>query len=197
MAYDQDEALQGDIDENTLLGILRAERENSVGFDYDSTLQEDRERALYYYKGDVSQDMPVLPNRSSVTSTDVADGVERALPDLVEIFASGDDGITFQATGAEDEDLAKQETDYVRHVIFQQNKGFRVLYTMIKDALLSKIGVVKYFWENEPEYQEYTTEVDEVGLEELNRMGAEILEIGDTDEMGVTKVAFVTDKIIL
>lgn len=186
MAYD--EALEGDIDENTLLGILRAERENSVGFDYDSTLQDDRERALNYYKGDVSQDMPVMPNRSSVTSTDVADGVERALPDLIEIFASGDDGITFQAVGAEDEDLAKQETDYVRHVIFQQNKGFRTFYTAFKDALLSKVGVFKFYWDAEPEFQEYTTETKEVGLEELNRMGVEVIDIGDVDEMGVMKV---------
>lgn len=183
MAFDQDEALQGDIDEVTLLGILRAERENSVGFDYDSSLQEDRERALNYYKGDVSQDMPVLPNRSSVTSTDVADGVERALPDLIEIFASGDDGITFQAGGAEDEDLAKQETDYVRHVIFQQNKGFRVLYTMFKDALLSKVGVVKYYWDPTPEYQEYQTAVSHLlSLEELEQQGHEIIDIGDQQQ---------------
>lgn len=188
MAYDHDEALQGDIDETTLLGILRAERENSVGFDYDSTLQEDRERALNYYKGDVSQDMPVLPNRSSVTSTDVADLVERALPDLIEIFASGDDGITFQAGGDEDEDAAEQETDYVRHVIFRQNKGFRALYTMFKDALLSKVGVVKFYWDGEAEYLEEQGKVNEVQLQEMAEQGVEIVEIGDADAEGMVEV---------
>ena len=37
---------------------------------------------------------------------------------------------------------AEQETDYVNHVFMQHNPGFLVLYSFIKDALLSKVGVV-------------------------------------------------------
>jgi hypothetical protein len=40
-----------------------------------------------------------------------------------------------------------QETDYINHVFMQQNPGFMVLYSFIKDALLSKVGVVKVWWE--------------------------------------------------
>jgi hypothetical protein len=35
----------------------------------------------------------------------------------------------------------------VNHVFMQKNDGFIVLYDFIKDALLSKNGVVKVFWE--------------------------------------------------
>lgn len=153
--------------------ILRAERQQSVGFDYDAELNASREKVLNYYKG-LMPDMPTLENRSSVVSTDVADAVETALPDLIDIFLAGEDGLTFMATGQEDEDAAKQETDYVRHVIFQQNRGFQLLYTGFKDALLSKIGVWKYYWDSTPEYQEYETECNELQLQELEQMGIEI-----------------------
>jgi hypothetical protein len=33
----------------------------------------------------------------------------------------------------------------------QQNPGFMVLYSFIKDALLSKVGIVKVWWEEREE----------------------------------------------
>jgi len=33
----------------------------------------------------------------------------------------------------------------------QQNPGFLVLYSFIKDALLSKVGIVKVWWEEQEE----------------------------------------------
>lgn len=178
MAYSEGESRKGlAYDESEVLAILKAEREASTGFDLDATLNDDRERALNYYKGEMTADMPVLENRSSVVSTDVADAIETALPDLIDVFLAGEDGMTFQATGAEDEDQAKQETDYVRHVIFQQNRGFHEFYTAFKDALLLKTGVWKFYWDGEPEYQEYEAEVDDLGLQELQQMGIEIVSI--------------------
>src|ERR687888_448537 len=46
---------------------------------------------------------------------------------------------------------AQLETDYVNHVFMQQNPGFMILYSFIKDALLSKVGVVKVWWEEREE----------------------------------------------
>ena len=177
MPYSEDALREGlAYDEDEIKYILRAEREASVGFDYDADLNGEREQALNYFKG-IMPDMPAGENRSKVVSTDVADAIEQALPDLIDIFLAGEDGMTFQATGAEDEDLAKQETDYVRHVVFQQNRGFGLLYTAIKDALLLKIGVWKFYWDGEPEYQEYETTVDEMGLQELEQLGVEVIGI--------------------
>jgi hypothetical protein len=177
MPYSEDALREGlAYDEDEIKYILRAEREASVGFDYDADLNGEREQALNYFKG-IMPDMPAGENRSKVVSTDVADAIEQALPDLIDIFLAGEDGMTFQATGAEDEDLAKQETDYVRHVVFQQNRGFGLLYTGIKDALLLKIGVWKFYWDGEPEFQEYETTVDEMGLQELEQLGVEVIGI--------------------
>lgn len=174
MPYSDDALPRGvQFDADEIKYVLRAERQQSVGFDYDDELNAARERAMNYYKGEMP-DMAVLPNRSRVVSTDVADAVESLLPDIIDIFLAGEDGLTFGASGPEDEDAAAQETDYVRHVIFQQNRGFTTLYTMFKDAFLSRLGVVKFYWDGEPEFQEYETRATEMGLQELEALGVEV-----------------------
>jgi hypothetical protein len=134
------------------LSIVQIERQQSVGFDNDQELMASREKALQYIKGEM-KDVPSLPNRSSATSSDIADAVETVLPDLIEIFI-GEDVATFQPHGQEDEDLAAQETDYVKHVFFNLNNGFLNLETGFKDALQTKLGVWKWWWEEEDEEDE-------------------------------------------
>lgn len=144
------------MDDESLLAILANERKNSIGFDHDDALAGERETALNYAKG-VMTDIPSLPNRSKAVATVVSDAIETILPDLVDIF-TGEDVATFAPRGPEDEDGAQQETDYVQHVFFDQNNGFMVLYAMFKDACQSKTGVGRWRWE-EAQYGE--TEVFE------------------------------------
>ena len=89
----------------------------------------------------------------SAVSTDVADTVEGLMPSLMDIFTSGDEVVRFEPVGPEDVAAAEQETDYVNHVFMQQNAGFIVLYSFIKDALLSKVGIVKVWWETREEHE--------------------------------------------
>ena len=74
----------------------------------------------------------------------------------MDIFAGTDEVVVFEPVGPEDEDAAAQETDYGNHVFMQQNAGFMVLYSFIKGALLSKVGVVKAWWEEREEEQRET-----------------------------------------
>ena len=78
------------------------------------------------------------------------------MPALMDIFAAGDEVVRFEPVGKEDIAAAEQETDYVNHVFMQQNPGFLILYAFIKDALLSKVGIVKVWWE-EKEREERET----------------------------------------
>lgn len=80
--------------EDTLTSILQYERERAVGLDNDDDLNAHREMALEYFKGNVP-DMPVASdedgkpidsNRSSATTTDLADMIETVMPDLMEVF---------------------------------------------------------------------------------------------------------------
>jgi hypothetical protein len=142
-----------------LKALLQAEKQDALGVN-TSALAAERARALDYYYGNMARDMPSTDGRSSAVSTDVADSVEGLMPALIEIFASTEEAVRFNPVGPEDEEAAEQETDYVNHVFMQRNPGFLVLYTFIKDALLSKVGVVKVFWE-ESERQETETYLDQ------------------------------------
>jgi hypothetical protein len=135
------------MDEPTLRALVAAEHADALAGLAASSLSDERSRAMDYYQGDMARDMPTLEGRSSAVSTDVADTIEGIMPSLMEIFAGGDETIRFEPSGPEDVQAAEQETDYVNHVFMQQNPGFLVLYTFIKDSLLSKNGVVKVWWE--------------------------------------------------
>ena len=139
--------------DSELLGILKRERERSIGFDYDDGLNLSRERAMQYAKGEMP-DLKTLPNRSKVVSTDVADAVETVLPDLVEVFTGGEDVLSFVPRGAEDEEAAQQETDYLQYILFSKNDAWWQLYQAFKDALLLKVGVWKFWWDDAEEYDE-------------------------------------------
>ena len=120
--------------------MLAAEKADALSAMSASKLSEERAAALDYYLGDMSRDMPAPDGRSKAVSTDVADTVEGMMPTLMDIFTSGDEVVRFEPVGPEDVAAAEQETDYVNHVFMQQNAGFIVLYSFIKDALLLLIS---------------------------------------------------------
>jgi len=110
-----------------------------------SALQSERAENLKYYLGDKfgnEQD-----GRSQVVSSDVADTIEWMLPQLMRILASSDTTVSFEPVGAEDIEAAEQATQYVNHIWNADNDGFLNFYTWFKDALLSKNGFIKVWWD--------------------------------------------------
>ena len=139
-----------------LRAMLSDEKSSALAAITAARLSEDRADAMDYYLGDMSKDMPAQDGRSRAVSTDVADTIEGLMPNLMDIFAGSDEVVRFEPVGPEDEEAAQQETDYVNHVFMQQNPGFMVLYSFVKDALLSKVGIVKVWWEEREEEERET-----------------------------------------
>jgi hypothetical protein len=139
-----------------LKAMLTAEKLDALAAMRASKLSAERSHAMDYYNGDMSADMPAADGRSRAVSTDVADTIDGLMPSLMEIFAGSDEVVRFEPVGPQDVEAAEQETDYVNHVFMQQNPGFLVLYSFIKDALLSKVGIVKVWWEEHEEEQRET-----------------------------------------
>lgn len=106
-------------------------------------LKADRERNYRYYLGEMD---PAPEGRSQAVSWDVFETVESMMPDLIEIFLSGDNIAEYEPVGMEDEPFAEQATDYINYIVQKQNPGFLIFATWIKDALLSKVGVVRAYW---------------------------------------------------
>jgi len=161
-----------------LKALLAAERYDALSAMAASKLSDERASALNYYKGNMSKDMPAPDGRSKAVSSDVADTIEGLMPPLMEIFASGDEVVQFAPVGPEDVAAAEQETDYVNHVFMQQNPGFLVLYSFIKDALLSKVGVVKVWWEcrQEVERETYLDQPDDAFALIVSQPDVEVVE---------------------
>lgn len=182
------------ISETELLSALKAERLNSIGFEDNGDIEEQREKALEYIKGEM-QDVPARKNRSSVVASDVADAVETILPDLLEIFTGGEDIGTFKAEGPQDETQSKAETDYINEVIFDQNDGFLILETALRDATEIKTAIVKYHWvDGEEEREDFENKTAQEVL--AARESSEIvdLEPADPDESGLELFNFTAIK---
>ena len=147
-----------------ILNVVKAEAANTIGTsDTDSELGQQRSRAIDYYHGKMD-DIPPLEGWSRVTTREVFETIESAMPDIMEIFAASEDFMEFIPEG-EDDDVARarQETDVVNYVFHQQNSGFLVLYTYIKDALQAKNGFVKVDWQERStdEVENYSNISDE------------------------------------
>jgi hypothetical protein len=169
-----------------LKALLGAEKADALASMSASKLASDRETAMDYYLGDMSTDLPAPEGRSSAVSTDVADTIEGMMPTLMDIFCSGDEVVQFKPVSKDDVPAAEQETDYVNHVFMEKNPGFLVLYSFIKDALLSKVGIVKVFWEkHECEHKETFYDLtDEQFMMLLQVPGVEIVEHTAKSEQG-------------
>ena len=148
--------------EQDLLRYLDAEQ--AAAYEYTSTqLTPDRARAQKeYLRAPYGNEEE---GRSAVVSSDVFDTVQGILPDLVEVFTSTDKAVVFDPVGAEDEDGAKQATDACNYVFYKSNNGFLTLHTAAQDALLLKIGAIKWWWDvrRTPEFTTYRG-VDEMQL---------------------------------
>ena len=108
------------------------------------------------------------------------------LPSLIRIFTDVDNLCRFDPVNADDIEQAKIETEVVNHVYWKQNKGFYNTYTMIKDALLSKTGILKIYWDDTPTETKQSYEgLDEMQLGELmmdTAIEREILEFEQTEQ---------------
>jgi hypothetical protein len=135
--------------DDELKNIIASEARQSIGYS-SGKLSNMRQKAEYYYlgipKGDLSP--PEVEGRSKIVSTVVRDTIEGMLPVLMRTFASGDKIVEFEAETEDDEKSAQDATNLINYIFHKKNKGYQVLYTAIKDALLQKAGIVKVWWDD-------------------------------------------------
>ena len=138
--------------DDELASQLSGEIESASG-NFNTELSAQREQAMKYYLGEPFGNE--IEGRSEIVTTDVRDTIEYIMPSLMRIFTTHNNVAEFEPQGPEDIEMAKQATDYVNYVFNKQNNGFKVLYDVFKDALISKTGIVKHYWE---EKEKVTTE---------------------------------------
>lgn len=167
--------------DESLLSHLQRLEEDSAQFTWGK-LASARERSMREYFR-----MPYGTEQegwSTIVTSEVQDTVEWILPDLLDVFTSTDQAVSFEPQGPEDVAGAEQATDTCNYVFYKQNNGFLVLYTAFKDALLAKNCAV-HWRKEECSYPETRTlkGVTELHLEEAMTQGWEIEESGPSQEV--------------
>lgn len=117
------------------------------------TGEKDNEKPIKYLLGDMDQYIPHEDGRSGVVSLDVADTVGWMMPDLMRLFFAGDRIVDYQPTGPEDEEYTEQSSDFINHVFVNECDGYNVVWDAAHDGLVLRNGVIKYWWDEQPEHQ--------------------------------------------
>ena len=134
--------------EDKLQGIVGSELDDAEDY-IDNYISPSRALATKYYNGEPYGDEE--EGRSQVVSMDVRDTVQAVMPSLLRIFTGSERAVEFMPRHAEDVASAKQATDYVNYVFNQDNKGFLALHDAFKDALIRKVGIIKFVWDESVE----------------------------------------------
>jgi hypothetical protein len=142
-----------------LNSLVNTEIDNAYGA-FDGDLSGEIAEGIDFYLGEPFGNEE--DGKSSVISRDVMDVIEWIMPSLMRVFTSSERAVVFDPVDPSDEDAAKQETDIVNHVFYKENDGFLNIYTWFKDALLSKNGIMKVWWDpsKNTEREEYKNLTD-------------------------------------
>ena len=112
--------------------------------DFSSKVSAQREQGYRYYYG-----QPFGNERAGFSrhvSMDVFEGVEDVKAKLLDVFTSGHQVLRFEQEMDADEDGAKDATDYVHAIFYQQNRGYSIIEDTLHDALVSKLATAELCW---------------------------------------------------
>ena len=131
-----------------------------------------------------------VEGRSQVVSRDIRDSVAACLPSLMKVFFGSEKVCEFIPRSAEDVEAAEQATDYVNYVIREdQPNVVGLFYSVFKDALMNRGGVVKWWFDDSIDIQTHTFD----GLDEgqlamlLQEEGVEAVSVEPQPASGVSQ----------
>ena len=127
--------------DDEILAECRYQSSQASGSEFAADeLTQDRTEALKFYLGKPMGNE--IDGNSIVQSMDVADMVDAMLTQIMPDFCQ-DNLVQFEALSEDDEEQARTESNFCNYVVMERNKGFILLETLIKDALLSKNATAK------------------------------------------------------
>jgi len=138
-------------DDTVYAAAVRAVIDDAKSFE-ESTLGPAREQNLEFFYGETPASEG--EGKSTAVSTDFRDTVMAILPSLIRIFTSSERVANCVPNHQGQEEMAKQCTDYLNYVLWEDNEGFLLLHDIIKDALRCKTGVMRWYTDQSEEVTE-------------------------------------------
>lgn len=162
--------------------LLSAEMTAGLEYVYGAdNIAAERDRNYEYFLG-VMNDLPAPAGRSRVIDPVVANYIGLLMPQLLRIFTSGRTIAEYASPKPELQNVVKLTTRFINDVVFKKdNRGELMLRDWCTDALVQKMGVAMYWWE---ECHETKDEILEgipdqafpVIVQQAQQAGAEIVE---------------------
>lgn len=137
--------------DDALRALTDAEVRDAMAYSgFGGLLAAARAKAEIYFQGLPKGDLapPEIEGRSSVVDTTVANTVLGMHGPLMKIFCGTDHVVEFEETHPDDAPKAKQATEYLNYLLRKKNPGYMIIYTWIFDALKSKVGFIKVWWDD-------------------------------------------------
>ena len=154
----------GGMTQEDLQAIVRKAIIKSIEY-IDDEVSPNRATATEYYRGDAFGNEE--DGRSSVVSMDVRDTVSKIMPALLRTFFGTDKVVSFSPRGEEDQPFAEMATDYVNYVLTEDNNLFLELQSCWQDALVRKVGILKFYYEDTDETVHSMTGINDMELAAL------------------------------
>src|SRR6266699_652604 len=113
----------------------------------DQELSPFRALATKYYQGEPFGNEQ--EGRSKVVLTELRDAVLYVMPSLMRIFTGPRGAVEYGPNNASTVQIAKDATNYVNKVVLElDNRWFLTLWSWFKDALVKRLGIVKYWYDD-------------------------------------------------
>lgn len=169
---------EGKMDAEDERNVIRRAIADSIQY-VDEELSPERAKATEYYNGKPFGNEE--EGRSQAVMTEVRDGIAGIIPGLVRVLHGPDHTVEYMPRRAEGVPGAEQATDYARYIYEEDNPGFLITHSTLKDGLLKKLGVVK--WGMDEIEESTTTPYRGVTREELASLVS-----ADNTRLKITKV---------
>ena len=127
-------------DKDEVAQIVASHLQQAVGDDMDE-LTARRSDNLARYQGEFYGDE--VEGRSKVMDRSVLEQVEQCMPALARAFLSTENIGIFEPNSPDQEEQAKQATDYVNHVLMRDSDGYRITLDWLRSALITGTSVAK------------------------------------------------------
>src|SRR3990167_5579484 len=167
------------------LAVILASDINAAKETERTVYTKDRQRAIEYYLGEMPDTKPP-DGRSKAMSRDVADTIDWILPGLMRVFFSGDKIVEYLPGQAGDEAFTEQATEYINYKFLVENEGYKVCWDAFSDALTVRVGIIKFWWDDTPEwtFETYSGLTDDAYQILLSEEGVEVESEETSPEQG-------------
>lgn len=139
--------------------VLRAPEDDPLLADVSRAIQDaiqyvegelgpERAKATEYYHAEPFGNEET--GRSKVVLSEVRDGILGIIPSVLRLAHGPEHVVEYTPRRGDAVDMAEQATDYARYIFEEDNPGFLISHSILKDALLKKIGVAAWGLTEEP-----------------------------------------------